>query len=76
MDELKRLDEYMEANGLTAEYIPDETGETFGGLNIAGTVYSIYMTLDIDIPDDLCNFVTIGGTNYHFDYDDIYNGGI
>jgi len=76
MEELKRLDEYMEANGLTAEFIPDETGETFGGLNIAGNLYPVKMTLDIDIPDDLCSFVTIGGTNYHFDYDAIFYGGI
>lgn len=26
MEELKRLDEYMEANGLTAEFVPDKTG--------------------------------------------------
>lgn len=63
---LKTLEEYLDANGLTALYIMDETGKTFGEMKIDGIRYPVGLSLSLDIPDDLCNSIVIDGIRYHF----------
>lgn len=61
------LVDYLNANGLTATYITDETGETFGEMDINGVRYPVCLNLSANIPDSLCNSITINGICYRFD---------
>lgn len=68
---MKILANYLNENNLTAKYIIDESGETFGQIEINGQRYNVALTLNPNIPDTLCNSVTINGTKYHFSADGI-----
>ena len=50
-----------------AEYIPDETGDTFGQMKINGRLFPVCLSLNPGIPDALCNSIEIDGTIYRFD---------
>lgn len=63
---LKTLEEYLSTNGLTASYIMDETGETFGEMDINGRRYPVALSLSADVSDDLCNSISIDGIRYCF----------
>lgn len=67
---LKTLENYLDANGLTASYIMDETGDTFGEMDINGIRYPVGLTLSADVSDDLCDSIEIDGIRYHFNIDD------
>ena len=66
---INSLYDYLTDNGLKAKYIPDETGETFGQLEINEKRYPISMTLSDEVTDEFCNMITIDGTEYHFAVD-------
>ena len=69
---MKTLADYLIDNDLTAHYIKDESGETFGQIEINEKRYNVSLTLNPNIPDDLCNIVRINGKEYHFCIDDFY----
>ena len=69
---MKKLSDYLTDNNLTAHYIKDESGDTFGQVEINGNRYDVALTLDPNIPDNLCNIVRIKGKKYHFNIDDFY----
>ena len=50
-----------------AEYIPDDTDETFGYMRIGGRLFPVSLSLNPGIPDELCNSIEIDGTLYRFD---------
>lgn len=66
---INRLSDYLNDNNLTARYIEDESGDTFGQLEINGTLYPVSLTLSNEVTDEFCNIVTIDGTEYHFAVD-------
>lgn len=63
---LKTLEEHLKTNGLTASYIMDETGETFGEMDIDGRRYPVGLSLSLGLSDDLCNSICIDGIRYYF----------
>ena len=70
---MNKLADYLTKNNLTAHYILDESGDTFGQIEINGNRYNVELTLNPNISDDLCNSVRIKKTRYHFNIDDFYN---
>ena len=69
---MKTLADYLTDNNFTAHYIEDESGDTFGQIEINGNRYNVELTLNPNIPDDLCNIIRINGKEYHFNIDDFY----
>lgn len=69
---MNKLADYLTDNNLTAHYILDESGDTFGQIEINGNRYNVGITLNPNIPDDLCNIVRINRKKYHFCVDDFY----
>jgi len=70
---MKTLADYLTDNNLTARYILDESGDTFGQIEINGKRYNVELSINPNIPDNLCNSIRIKKTRYHFCIDDFYN---
>lgn len=59
-----RLEDYLSEHGFSYVWLQD--ADTFGKIYLNGKLYPVYLSLSMNIPDDLCFSVRINRKIYRF----------